>query len=375
MFGLALSLPSSTAFSFGGSKLFQILIPLGAYIFFKELPFAGKLIQKIVLSLNPNASPETSEYRVSQLVGFMSWKIGCDMGFLIIATGVAPWSRAFTLSGLIPYTILQYCVYYLIGQKMIILGQLNPFKEGFVPKKITGRPPLWKQFFSKFFHENMNATSANVPMRQVVLKPFVDYGGIIVSWSFYNVGLLFLQSGEINFAPVIHFTFLPIITFYIVNVAAYILGYNLGEFLYLRLLDAIELLEKWRREQKIMANPHSDVSNSFLNAALSQWKEFENVVIWRFQPFLARYGINVRWFVSSTLGVIFIVLLQPYISGPIFSLSDQVKHLWFSTFGQIDQTQLQQVLAASSVGELPSSQELTDGFPARWDAIYFPDAD
>lgn len=373
MFGSGLFSPSSAAVSYGSSKLFQILVPLATYILFQELIFRQKLVRKIARMINPDASPEAYEYLVSLILGFMSWKIGCDLGFLIVATGVAPWDRAFTWAGLIPYTIVQYVLYYLFGQKILMLGQLNPFKEGFVPKKIAGRPPFWKQFFSKFFHENMNATSANVPMRQVVLKPFVDYGGIIMSWSLYNVGLLFLQSGEINFAPVIHFTFLTIFAFYVVNVFGYILGYNFGEFVYLKLIDVIEMVEKWGREQKILTTARVTTPDGFLSKLRHQWKEFDNVVLWRFQPFLDRYGLNMRWFFSSAGGVLFVILLAPSLSSTIFSLSDQLQELQFSTFGQTRETQVQQVLSASTPGNLPPSQELIDKFPDRWDALYFPE--
>ena len=236
----AVALPSTEPLSFGGSKLFQIVTPLIAFMILQELPGFRDLIPHLIRSINSNADIGRWEGYIKTIIGFITWKIGCDFGFLIIDTGSAPWSIAFTWVGLIPYGIGMYVLYYLIGQKMIIQGQLNPFKEVYIPPRVNGRPSRWKQFLSKFFHESLNSTSANVPTRQVVLKPFLDYGAILVTWPLYNVALLYSQSGEINFDPMIHFTFLSILVFYIVNVFGFIIGFNLGEFIYFRAHYLIE---------------------------------------------------------------------------------------------------------------------------------------
>ncbi len=244
----AVAPPSTEPLSFGGSKLFQIVTPLIAFIILQELPGFRNLIPNLIRMVNGNADIGRWEGYIKTIIGFISWKIGCDFGFLIIDTGSAPWSIAFTWAGLIPYGIGMYVLYYLIGQKMIIQGQLNPFKEVYVPPRVNGRPSRWKQFLSKFFHESLNSTSANVPIRQVTLKPFLDYGAILVTWPLYNVALLYSQSGEINFDPMIHFTFLAILVFYIVNVFAFILGFNLGEFIYFRAHYLIESLKLSTRQ-------------------------------------------------------------------------------------------------------------------------------
>lgn len=245
---LAIAPPNTEPLSFGGSKLFQIVTPLIAFIILQELPGFRNLIPNLIWLVNSNADIGRYEGYIKTVIGFITWKIGCDFGFLIIDTGSAPWSIAFTWAGLIPYGIGMYVLYYLIGQKMIIQGQLNPFKEVYVPPKIDGRPSPWKQFLSKFFHESLNSTSANVPTRQVVLKPFLDYGAILVTWPLYNVALLCSQSGEINFDPMIHFTFLSILVFYIVNVFGFIIGFNLGEFIYFRAHYLIESLKLSTRQ-------------------------------------------------------------------------------------------------------------------------------
>lgn len=254
MLTLAINLPGTEALSFGSSKVFQIITPLLTYMILQEIPAVKKLLSKLVgfiRSINAEIDVGRWEFIFRMLIGFIAWKIGCDFGFLIVDTGSAPWSIAFTLAGLIPYGIVMYVVYYLIGQKMIIQGQLNPFKEQYNPPKFNGRPSFLKQFTSKFFHESMNATSANVPLRQVCIKPFLDYGAIIASWPFYNVVLLYSQSGEINFAPYTQFTFLSIFVFYVVNVGGFILGFNLGEFIYFRLHDIRESFKAAARQVQL----------------------------------------------------------------------------------------------------------------------------
>jgi len=251
MFTFAINLPGTEALSFGSSKVFQIITPLLAYMVLQEIPSVKNLFPKFVRLINAKADVDRWDFIFKMLIGFITWKIGCDFGFLIVNTGAAPWSIAFTLAGLIPYGIVMYIVYYLIGQKMIIQGQWNPFKEQYVPPKFNGRPSISKHFTSKFFHESMNATSANVPLRQVYIKPFIDYGAIIASWPFYNVILLYSQSGEINFAPYTQFTFLSIFVFYVVNVGGFILGFNLGELIYFRLHYLLESFKAAGRQVQL----------------------------------------------------------------------------------------------------------------------------
>lgn len=364
---------SSTALSFGGSKLFQIIFPLGVYIFFQEVIFRRFRGQIAVLfrKLDPHSPMGKYEYLINLSLGFTSWKIGCDLGFLIIATGVAPWQRAFTWSGLVVYTIVQYAVYYLIGTKMLMQGQLNPFKEEFVPNRFVGRPGLLRQIFTKYFHENMNATSYNVPLRQVILKPFVDYGALVLSWSLYNVGLLFFQSGEINFAPLIHFTFLPILAFYLVNVFGFILGFNIGEFAYLRIIELIEVVEAWIRSLALG-------ENNLLESLISSLRQLQwqlSVSTRSISPFLQRYGINMRWLIASTTGLLFVIWMEPSFAGTVFSISDQVQDWMFQTFSAFDFERVNQATTGYASETLLPSQDLLDRFPASWGQLYFVQGD
>lgn len=447
---VALSLPSTEALSFGSSKLFQIVVPLATFVVLRETPGLKNLIPKAAKTLSA-LGYEIDEERLNSifsiLVGFSAWKIGCDFGFLIVNTGAAPWSIAFTWIGLIPYAAIMYVVYYLIGQKMIIQGQLNPFKEEYVAPRLKGRPSFWRQLLSKFFHESMNVTSSSVPLRQVTIKPFIDYGAIIVSWPAYNVALLFSQSGEINFDPFVQFFFLSILVFYIVNVFGYILGYNLGEFFYFRLQFLIESLKTAGREfdryQQIcrlwsifdadgdgsispkefrqalrtlgqdpsraelrsllqtidldrsrsidfeefesaltsgqdarrvkllldkatLTNADGNILRQILARLILQWQVIRNNTRYiQIQGFLQRYGLNNRWLLSGSLGIIFIIWSEPTVASALFSWSDRLQHAWFYHFGHLDEIHLVQVLTPSSPTELLEPQGLASAFEQR----------
>ncbi len=254
---------------------------------------------------------------------------------------------------------------------MIMQGQINPFKEEFVPNRFTGRPSFLRQVFTKYFHENMNATSYNVPLRQVVLKPFVDYGALVVSWSLYNVGLLYFQSGEINFAPLIHFTFLPILAFYLVNVFGFILGYNIGEFVYLRVIELMEIVEAWIRS--LMPEQDSPVLSLLISIRQLQWRIA--IATRSITPFLQRYGINMRWLTASTAGLFFVVWLEPGFAGTVFSISDQVKEWIFQTFSNFDYERVAQSTTGYPSESLLPSDDLLDRFPAAWGQLYFVQGD
>ncbi|NEQ95431.1 MAG: hypothetical protein F6K30_01645 [Cyanothece sp. SIO2G6] len=351
----------TAALSFGGSKLCQIIFPLGSYILFQELPGVKATLRRLVLLIRPNADWGAYEYLISLFLGFTTWKMGCDFGFLIVNTSAVPWTIAFTIAGLIPYAILQYIVTYLFGQKMLMQGKLNPFKD-LPPPPITERPPLWKQFISKFFHEDMNVTSANVPLRRVFVKPLVDYGGILITWPLYNVGLLFSQSGEINFSPMINFTFLAIFTFYVVNVLGYILGYNIGEFLYFVLMYLMEWLKKKVRQWQLYTISEQTFLTERRNSVLLMLSMVNDVVLPPYKQFLSRYGLNLRWLMSISFGVLSVIFLEPFMSAKIFSTAGAIQQAWFYAFGQIDATHVHQFLAASSDASLLDPSLLTDQF-------------
>lgn len=441
---VSLALPSTEALSFGSSKLFQILVPLVAYMILQETPGLKTAFPRALRAISPQADVGRWEYIFKMLVGFVAWKIGCDFGFLIVTTNGAPWALSFTFSGLVPYALGMYAVYHLLGTKMLVQGQLNPFKEEYRPPRIDGRPSWGKQFFAKFFHESMNATSANVPLRQVSLKPLIDYGAILVTWPLYKTSMMFFQSGEINFSPFIRFTFLPILVFYIVNVIGFILGFNFGEFLYFRAHYLIEFLKKstdrlfeakrigdlWRafdldsdgavsisELRQVMRSLGQDVTEAEIEDVLgrvdrdrsgyldfAEFREFlqtgrgerrvqltlqtlapatwferalgplairwqaikNNTRYIRLQGFLRRYGLNNRWLLSGSMGLLFIVLLEPGISQAIFSWSDWLQHEYYYHFGSLDLHHLQQVADASPPRELPLPALATGDYSQSW---------
>ena len=333
--------PSTDALSFGCSKLFQILLPLLVFVAIKELPGVRPLVRRLLAPLSPNGETQRAEAIFNMLVGFASWKIGCDLGYLIVNRAAAPWSIAFTFAGLVPYAILQYVVYYLLGSKMLIQGRLNPFDNR--PLEPAAQPrQWWQRFIAKFCHEDGNATTDDVPLRKVALKPLVDYGSILLTWPLYNVGLLFLQSGELNFAPFVRFNFLSIFAFYVVNVFGYILGYNLGEWLY----------KQFRR--------YRDRQAARVEAAPTP-----------LQSFYQRHGLSGHWLVSSACGVMAVILVEPYLAGAIFSASDRIQHAWFYAFGRVEGAPVAQVLAAASEAndDLPNAESLIAGFPGEWVAL------
>lgn len=366
---ILIMLPSSTALSFGGSKLFQVLMPLFTYILLQEIVGLKAGLIWIIHRIRPQLPTDSAENLINMFVGFMSWKIGCDFGFLIIATGAAPWSIAFTFAGLIPYAFTQYILYYLIGQKMLIEGHLNPFKQEFVARSVRERPPLWKLFFSKFFHESMNSTSAHVPLRQVTLKPFLDYGCILLTWPLYNVGLIFSQSGELNFAPIVHFTFLSIFTFYVVNVLGYILGYNLGEFLYFQCIFGLEWIQsKIRQYQRQNRSLSETIEMNLLPGISDGFVPRYRIPRTLTQPlydFLMRYGLTFRWFLSTSFGVLSVITIEPSLSSFIFSNADQIQQFLFHHFGSLDAFHVQQILSASQAADLPAIDSLTQYFTGQ----------
>lgn len=364
---------NSAALSYGMSKLFQILVPLSAYMFFKEVPVVKQTLWRLLSPFTSDESRWRFEYYFDLAIGFMTWKIGCDLGFLLVATGVAEWQRSFTLIGLIPYTIAQYLVYYLVGQKMIIQGQLNPFKEEFIPPQVIGRPPLWKHIASRWLHETGNATSPNVPLRQVFLKPAIDYGGIVVSWSIYTSGLLFLQSGEVSFAPLFHFTFLEIFTFYLINVFGFIIGFNVGEWLYMGTIALEERLECWLHGQTLAPANEVNPLSQPLQTIRAAWVRFKTTQTWRIEPFVQRYGINLRWFMCAGLGVMAVIFFEPYMADPILNTSHNLHDAWYREFGDMASLHVEQVAQPTQPQAMPPSERLFEEFPKKWGFLYFLD--
>jgi len=376
---------------YGSSKLFQILVPLTSYvvlrdIFLKKLVLKEAVIERINQILPKNSFFEQFRSDLpkifDQTVGFLSWKVGCDLGFFLIVTGLGPWERAFTWSGLLPYTIIQYFVYFLIGRRMLVDGQLNPFSQG-ETETVTPEPrPWWKRLLSKYLHEDLNTTNEYVPLRQVFLKPFVDYGGLVLSWSLYNVGIFFFQSGEMNLAPVIQFTFFQMLTFYLVNTYGYVIGYNIGEWIETGISVLEERFSSWKRQQTRLMEKLSDQEQQplpfkFYNLSESiqqAWQNLKYTYLWELQVFLGQYGIGRKWLLTTVSGVFAVVLIAPPFSNVMFSVGNDMSDLWFQQLGKVDQVQVAQIEPAMSDQiNLPNSEVIIAQFPEFWQALYTPE--
>lgn len=389
MIDLPLISINSMGIRYGASKLFQIVIPLATYLLVRDLLVERILLRPAVREKLLQQLPDGPRWQAirkhlpmvfEQTIGFVSWKIGCDLGFFLIVTGLGPWQRAFTWSGLIPYTIIQYLIYYLLGRKMLIEGQLNPFSSKPVSSPSVERPNRWQRIASKYLHEDLNATSEDIPMRQVLLKPLVDYVGLVLSWSMYTVGIFFAQSAEFNLAPLVHFAFFQMLTFYLVNTYGYIIGFNIGEWVHFRLSWLEEQYSAWARAQaaasvKKQSGNVSQQLYRLVKVLEEYWRELKYRFLWRLTPVTDRYGLNRRWLLSAIGGVYCVVLVAPSWSGWMLNMGDQLNRAWFSAFGHLDQVQLAQVSTPPvRTAHLPDSGEIIVGFPAFWQALYEPDA-
>lgn len=371
---------------YGSSKLFQILVPLTSYMVLRDLFLKKVVLREAVIEKIDQILPKNSffeEFRTNlpqifdQTVGFLSWKVGCDLGFFLIVTGLGPWERAFTWSGLLPYTIIQYFVYFLIGRRMLVDGQLNPFSQ--TPSKQTTPEarPWWKRLLSKYLHEDLNTTNEYVPLRQVFLKPFVDYGGLVLSWSLYNVGIFFFQSGELNLAPVIQFTFYQMLTFYLVNTYGYVIGYNIGELLEKGIDRFEERFSRWKRQQanqKTADNAPQALLYKLSNSIQLVWQDIKYAYLWQIQSFLGQYGIGRKWVLTTVSGVFAVVLIAPSFSSVMLDLGNDVTDLWFDRLGKVDQAQVAQIEPYMFDDmNLPSSEVVIAQFPEFWQALYTPE--
>jgi hypothetical protein len=383
MFEFSLFSINSMGLRYGASKLFQILIPLLAYIVirdglilgvFAKQPWVKNWIERsahhpVFQTLQTNF-PQLLE----RTIGFMAWKIGCDLGFFLIVTGLGPWSRSFTWAGLIPYTLVQYIFYYLVGRRVIVEGKpLSPLAVA-PTSNVVHRPPLWQRWVSKYLHEDMNVTNETTPLRQVILKPVVDYFGLVLSWSLYSIGLFLTQSGEVNWWPLLHFSFFQMLTFYLVNTYGYILGFNLGEWVYLRLSELQEIWLKWQREKarqglvKVSNTPAlPEVIPDFdANLFLAKFPAFDPL-----KALIDRYGLTGRWLVSASAGVFCIMILAPTFAGWMFNLGSSVQDFWFQSQGQLVTGQALQVEQSFvNNASMPNAQPMIDEFPKLWTALY-----
>lgn len=209
---------SSLTIGIGVAKFMQILLPQLAYVATSMI-----LRPEGLLPLARLASPgRTRESQLDKakrwiggfqrLQGFFVWKLACDLGFFLIVTQYGSWYRALTLSGLLTYTCLQFIVYYLIGQKLI-LAKLARKQIRNQPKSI--RTTKWKNLASKLLYEEMGVTISQVSGRMLIAKFFVDYGAMWITWSAYTIGFFLFANGGFGLAPLIIFPHVAMSSLYL----------------------------------------------------------------------------------------------------------------------------------------------------------------
>ncbi len=334
------------------SKAFQVILPILLFVGFRALPWRKRIFEACLRRFHPGAKGEQREEwlgvyerRVARLMGFLAWKIGCDLGFFLIVG--QSWLRALTPAGLVPYVIVQYLLYRLLGQKMMLGGMWNPFGvERYQVPSLQRRQP-GKHLLSKFLHENLNSTSVHVPLRRVMLKPFADYAAIIVAWSAYTMGIFFVQSGEINWHPLTDFPHAQMLAIYLGGIFAFIIGFNLGEM-------AISA-----------AGP--SLGWAFFHARLgTTGQSWMRALRWRLRPLVERGGLSLRWIVSATSGILMVALLTFILKDWVVHLTDNVTRIAFEHYGELPPVQRSQIQPVRAGAELPDFAAGVAAYRAIW---------
>jgi hypothetical protein len=215
---------SSITVGVGLAKFMQILLPQLAFLVTSAI-LTPRLLLPLARKISPGRTTESQLSKAAgwiegfqRLQGFFIWKLACDLGFFLIVTQYGSWLRAFTLSGLVTYTLFQFLVYYIIGQKLILASLVKP-QHSNRPKRI--RTTWWKNLGSKLLYEEMGVTISQVTGRMVIAKMLVDYGAMWITWSAYTVGFFLFANGGLGIAS---FHFFPHVTMSSLYLSVY-LGY------------------------------------------------------------------------------------------------------------------------------------------------------
>lgn len=241
---------SSITVGVGVAKFMQILLPQLAFIITSSILTPQRLMP-ISRWMSPGRTRK-SQLAMAQewvngfqrLQGFFIWKLACDLGFFIIVTQYGSWLRALTLSGLLTYTLLQFTIYYLIGQKLILanLARRQPLNK---PKRI--RTTWWKNLGSKLFYEEMGVTISQVSGGMIIAKMLVDYGAMWITWSAYTVGFFLFANGGFGLESLYVFPHVTMSSLYLSVYLGYAAIFTLVE----RLLKNIALRARiplWNRK-------------------------------------------------------------------------------------------------------------------------------
>ena len=215
---------SSITVGVGVAKFMQILLPQLAFVVTSAILTPRRLLP-LARWLSPGRTTASQLAKaagwvegVQRLQGFFIWKLACDLGFFLVVTQYGSWLRAFTLSGLLTYTVFQFLVYHLIGQKLILAALVRQQRPD-RPKRI--RTTWWKNLGSKLLYEEQGVTISQVSGRLVIAKMLVDYGAMWITWSAYTVGFFLFANGGFGLAP---FFIFPHVTMSSLYLSVY-LGY------------------------------------------------------------------------------------------------------------------------------------------------------
>jgi hypothetical protein len=241
---------SSITVGVGVAKFMQILLPQLAFIATSSILTPQRLMP-ICRRVSPGCTVK-SQLAMAQewvngfqrLQGFFVWKLACDLGFFLIVTQYGSWLRAFTLSGLLSYTLLQFVVYYLVGQKLI-LANLARRQQLNKPKRI--RTTWWKNLGSKLLYEEMGVTISQVSGGMVIAKLLVDYGAMWITWSAYTVGFFLFANGGLGFSAFYVFPHVTMSSLYLSVYLGYAVMFTLVEQI-LKIIALRATIPLWSRK-------------------------------------------------------------------------------------------------------------------------------
>ncbi|MEB3276222.1 MAG: hypothetical protein VKM92_04565 [Cyanobacteriota bacterium] len=223
---------SSITIGIGLAKFMQILLPQVAFVATSLLLTPARLLP-IARMVWRGRSRQTQLNKAEgwirefqRLQGFFFWKLACDLGFFIIVTQYGSWLRALTLSGLLSYTAMQFIIYYLIGQRLIMANLVVINKKN-RPKSI--RTTWWKNLGSKLLYEEMGVTINQVNGRIIIIKMIIDYVAMWVTWSAYTAGFFLFANGGFGLASFYIFPHVSMSTLYLSVYLGYAAMFTIAE--------------------------------------------------------------------------------------------------------------------------------------------------
>ena len=201
-----------TPSALGMSLVFQLLFPLAS----------GLLLSAVW---------KTPNSLVRLLLGFVSWKIGCDFGFFLMTPSASVW-EAFNPGGLAAYTIVQFTAFFVLGEWLIRDGLI---RRCFAADSTDRKPPRrWseplRRLCSKYFYEHEDGLSPAAPWRNILCKPLIVLLSAFAAWPAYDWGAAWWNARPLPLnAAYQQFSYGLLTVFVFGGYFGRILAYNLGE--------------------------------------------------------------------------------------------------------------------------------------------------